>query len=99
MKIKLTRAYSQKIQLKEFEPIESFCSIEAEIDQDEMIEKSRWMDGICQAEVTKTIVTVQAEKNSFRGKPKIDLKEVFKDKLDEYDANENIEDERPESPF
>ena len=65
----------------------------------EMIEKSRWADEVARLEVEKTLVEIMEEKNSFHGKPKVDLKEVFKDKLDEYDAEGNLEEERPKHPF
>lgn len=62
MTIKITRSFSKKIQLKQFEPIESFCSAESEIeilkDGDSFMlvhETSKILDGFCQKEVEKTL--------------------------------------------
>lgn len=66
MKIIITRSYSQKKQLRQFEPIDAFCSVTAEFETDKkslagnFLEKeydlsSKELDKFCRAEVEKTL--------------------------------------------
>lgn len=63
MKIEIARSFSKKIQLKQYEPIEFFCSAKAEVEIKELgtstgirnaVEASEELDRICQAEVQKS---------------------------------------------
>ncbi|HKQ06148.1 MAG TPA: hypothetical protein VJ464_13515 [Blastocatellia bacterium] len=65
MKIKIQRSFSKRVQLKQFEPIESSCAIETEFEiadgksSDEkkaIVElNSRTIDTLCREEVEKTL--------------------------------------------
>lgn len=53
--IEISRSFSQKIQIREYEPIEFFCSVKAEILFDGYEQTSKMLDNICQEEVEKSI--------------------------------------------
>ena len=38
-KMKITRSFSKKIQVKQYEPVESFCAVEVEIDEATVMKK------------------------------------------------------------
>lgn len=61
MKIKISRSYSRKIQVKQYEPADFFCGAEMEKEyegNDFLIRMKEWseaLDKFCQAEVAKSI--------------------------------------------
>lgn len=60
MKVEITRSFSKKVQLRQFEPIEVFCAAKAEVDvQDLQDKKMDFVSGelnvFCAMEVAKTI--------------------------------------------
>ncbi len=63
MKIKISRSFSKKIQLAQFEPIESFCGAEQEVEDIKAVEVSAQLDYLCRTEVEKTLENIKAEKN------------------------------------
>jgi hypothetical protein len=91
MKILISRSYSAKIQVKQFEPVESFCAAQMEHDipdlQDKkkqldltaqlMEESSIALDKFCRAEVEKTIEEIQA-KNKNPAKQIFPIPEVLR---------------------
>ena len=60
MKIEISRSFSRKLQVKQYEPIEMFCSAKMEIENDKvvsgeiMIGASEQLDRFCQSEVEKS---------------------------------------------
>lgn len=69
MKIKISRSFSQKKQIAQYEPIESFCGAEAEVEVVDLgnaagisglVAVSTELDRICRAEVEKTLKSVAA---------------------------------------
>ena len=44
--IKISRSFSKKVQIAQFEPIESFCAAEMECEESEAGEIARKLDGI-----------------------------------------------------
>ena len=80
--MKITRSFSKKIQLKQYEPIEFFCGAESEVEKIEDIElTSRMLDKFCQDEVEKSL-------NKFR---QIDTKKVEDVAKDEAELDINAE--------
>lgn len=72
--IKITRSFSRKIMLAQYEPIESFCSAEEVVDMEQMVQSkekyletvervSAELDEICRTEVEKTISEYLDKKN------------------------------------
>lgn len=68
MKLKISRSFSKKIQLRQFEPVDFFCAAETEIevpetDEETRMEKaeiiSRQLDRFCQDEVEKSLREVK----------------------------------------
>jgi hypothetical protein len=55
MNIEITRAFSQKRNLGNYETMDSFCSAKIECDINEVEEKSKMLDEIVQREVNKTL--------------------------------------------
>lgn len=55
MNIEITRAFSQKKNLGNYEMQDSFCSAKIECDISEVEEKSKMLDEIVQREVNKTL--------------------------------------------
>ena len=55
MNIEITRAFSQKKNLGNYETQDSFCSAKIECDISEVEEKSKMLDEIVQREVNKTL--------------------------------------------
>ena len=84
--MKITRAFSKKIQLNAYEPIEAFCSIELEVEND-LIEKSRWADGVCKEEVAKSLDEVSLAKERKTTQP------LFKAELKAKTLEENLLDD------
>lgn len=67
MKITVTRSFDSKIQLREYEPISSFCCIAAEfesngLDAGAIAEISAQLDAMARDEVRKTIVSIKEKK-------------------------------------
>jgi hypothetical protein len=76
MKFTVTRSFSKKIQLKQFEPIDSFCAAQIEFDTEEidykdqsvtnfvqiMKQHSLDLDTFCRAEVEMTLVKIRGTK-------------------------------------
>lgn len=96
MTIKITRSFSKKIQLKQFEPIDVFCGAEAEGDIENPSDPnsmtllrrlSNQLDDFCRAEVDKTLAIVRpALKES--GKGKVERKEISHDEAENDSGNE-----------
>jgi hypothetical protein len=62
MKITISRSFSAKKQIAPFEPIESFCAAQVEIEADDLMDKSldrhsSILDDFCRAEVEKTLAS------------------------------------------
>ena|ERR1700685_3116292 len=90
MKITITRSFSKKIQLKQFEPIDSFCAAQIEFDTDEidykdqsvttfvqiMKQHSLDLDLFCRAEVETTLAKIRGPKE--QGKSPTERKEDAK---------------------
>lgn len=57
MKIKIVRSFGQTKQLRQFEPINSFCSVEAECEESEQLEISKKLDEFVRSEVAKTLLS------------------------------------------
>jgi len=55
MNIEITRSFSQKKNLGNYETQDSFCSAKIECDISEVEEKSKMLDEIVQREVNKTL--------------------------------------------
>lgn len=55
MNIEITRAFSQKKNLGNYQTQDSFCSAKIECDISEVEEKSKMLDEIVQREVNKTL--------------------------------------------
>lgn len=55
MNIEITRAFSQKKNLGNYETLDSFASAKIECDINEVEEKSKMLDEIVQREVNKTL--------------------------------------------
>ena len=55
MNIEITRSFSQKKNLGNYETLDSFCSAKIECDINEVEEKSKMLDEIVQREVNKTL--------------------------------------------
>jgi len=74
--MKISRSFSRKIQLKQFEPIESSCSVEIETDDDSMDamrRQSKTLDAFVQGEVQRTLDTFSKK---LERKPDPKYKEV-----------------------
>ena len=55
MNIEITRSFSQKKNLGNYETLDSFCSAKIECDIKDVEEKSKMLDEIVQREVNKTL--------------------------------------------
>jgi hypothetical protein len=61
MKITISRSFSKKIQLKTYEPVDSFCAAQAELEVEDESPNARWeyvakeLDKFCREEVEKTL--------------------------------------------
>lgn len=57
MKLKISRSFSKRVQLKQFEPIESTCTVEAELEAEHIntAKISEELDQVCRQEVEKTL--------------------------------------------
>jgi len=55
MNIEITRAFSQKKNLGNYETQDSFCSVKIECDISQVEEKSKMLDEIVQREVNKSL--------------------------------------------
>lgn len=90
MHIKVTRAFSATKQIKQYEPIDSFCEVAVEFDSDDnavveeiaknMILQSEKLDLFCRTEVRKTIESVMAQQEKLNNKKnrKVEVKEDAK---------------------
>lgn len=90
MKVKIVRSFAAKVQLKQYEPIDSFCAVEMEYelaspidpgrDSEEMQKISTHLDNFCRAEVKKTIEQVKANQDKINNKKnrKIEVKQDAK---------------------
>lgn len=91
MKIVITRSFSKKIQLKEYEPVESFCALTMELDLEALqLRKvagiSEELDTVCQAEVEKTLAAIlRPPIKPIVGKSKLEVRDITKDEA-EHDA-------------
>ena len=62
MNIEITRAFSQKRNLGNYETMDSFCSAKIECPIEEVEEKSKMLDEIVQREVNKTLAGLIKDK-------------------------------------
>ena len=62
MNIEITRAFSQKRNLGNYETMDSFCSAKIECPIEEVEEKSKMLDEIVQREVNKTLAGLEPKK-------------------------------------
>jgi len=62
MNIEITRAFSQKKNLGNYETQDSFCSAKIECPIEEVEEKSKMLDEIVQREVNKTLAGLEPKK-------------------------------------
>ena len=76
MKIKISRSYSEKRQLRQYEPIDSFCSAEAEVEgsetglkKEDLENTSELLDTFCRAEVKKTLDAIIPQKTEVKQNP------------------------------
>ncbi len=54
-KIIITRSFAKKVQLKQYEPIDVFCSVQAEVNELDMVNVSETLDAFCKEEVEKSL--------------------------------------------
>ena len=73
MNIEITRSFSQKKNLGNYETLDSFCSAKIECDISEVEEKSKMLDEIVQREVNKTLagLTKQPEPRGLTIEPEL----------------------------
>jgi hypothetical protein len=60
--MKITRSFTKRIQLRQFEPIESTCAIEYETENENIValtESSELFDKFCRSEVEKTLASLK----------------------------------------
>lgn len=100
MKITITRSFSAKKQIKQYEPIDSFCSVQTEIEitshESELSDStslgmiSEQLDKFARAEVDKTIENVMREQEKINNKKsiKIEKKEKARDSAENDFGNE-----------
>lgn len=62
MNIEITRAFSQKKNLGNYETMDSFCSAKIECDISQVEEKSKMLDEIVQREVNKSLAGLEPKK-------------------------------------
>jgi hypothetical protein len=56
MKIEISRSFSMKKQIKQYEPVEFFCAVKTEVESELGMESaSAVLDQFCQAEVAKSL--------------------------------------------
>jgi hypothetical protein len=81
--MKITRSFSKKIQLRQYEPIEFFCAVEHEVpDVNDMQETSRFLDEFCQEEVEKSLnkfraIDTKKAKDIGRDTAELETQELF----------------------
>lgn len=81
MKITITRSFSKKVQLRQFEPIDVFCSISSEHEEGTVTstrDMSRQLDEFCREEVDKTLAIIRPPMKDDVGKGKNEKKEIAK---------------------
>lgn len=91
MKIVISRSFSKKVQLKQFEPIESFCAAEVELPVAEEKSMSTWaerLDEFCRIEVEKTLTAIRPSLKNEQGKSAQERKEDAKNSAQLDAANE-----------
>lgn len=69
MKIKIQRSFSKRIQLKQFEPIESTCEAQWEFESLDQSFDSRWHDLKTRSEVLDKFCREEVEKTLAKFKP------------------------------
>jgi len=104
--MKITRRFSKKIQIKQYEPIESSCEVEQEVGEEELRQQksipkylsniSEDIDGFCQEEVEKTLANLLKEKDKEINKVarKKEMADIHMDARDEITDPEEIEAEK-----
>ena len=78
--MKITRSFSKKIQLKQYEPVDSLCGAEMEVGDmnlDTPEEVSKFLDEFCRKEVEKTI-------NQLTPPPKVDKLKALDEGLNDF---------------
>jgi len=106
MKVTVSRSFSKKIQLKQFEPIDSFCAVQMEREFDEqgdpelmgraMILMSETADQLCRDEVEKTLHKIRPSLIPKTG-GKVD-KEKARESSEESDPLHVMDDPSPWEP-
>lgn len=100
MKVEISRSFSKKIQLKQFEPIDSFCGIKIEYENglgnytlDTLasgITAEKYagvLDKFCRDEVEKTLAIIRPSLKAERGKSKAEKKDEARTSA-EFDAGQ-----------
>lgn len=97
MKIIITRSFSKKVQLKQFEPIDSFCSAQWEFESLDqsfdsiwndlktrkiIITRSEELDKFCQTEVGKTLEKLRPSLIKESGQDKLKVADVSVDEAE-----------------
>jgi hypothetical protein len=68
--MKITRQFSKRIQLRQFEPIEVSCKIEEECASEEMETVSSKLSDLCLSEVQKTLQKIRPALKEEQGMSK-----------------------------
>jgi len=68
MNIEITRSYSRKIQVKEYEPVEFFCSAKMEVDEKDADATSARLTQFVQNEVQKDVSNLEPVCRFCKGK-------------------------------
>lgn len=103
MKISITRSYSKKVQLRQFEPVDSFCAATVErempdpLTKEDSAEHTAWMektsaalDQLCRKEVDKTLAILRPAMKAVTGKGSGEQKETAKESADLDAANQEL---------
>ena len=69
-KIEITRSYSQKVNIGNYQTLDFFMSASAEVVEDEVAEKSQELNELCRNEVRKSI-------EEYLNKPKVNREELM----------------------
>lgn len=76
-KIEISRSFSRKVQIKQFEPVEVFCSAKAEVDPKNAEEASKRLFSFCKSEVINSITEIKEKgverKDDARESVELDL--------------------------
>ncbi len=68
--IEITRSYSQKVNIGNYQTLDFFMSASAEVAEDEVLEKSQELNELCRNEVRKSI-------EEYLNKPKVNREELM----------------------